>query len=63
MITFGNLLENSVKVTVSLLVMVDCQMLLFVLFYLTLKETLFREGPGCRFYVVLRFTSAGGQKF
>ena len=27
MITFGNLLENSVKVTVSLLVIVDCQML------------------------------------
>ena len=29
MITFGNLLENSVKLTVSLLFMVDCQMRFF----------------------------------
>ena len=32
MITFGNPLENSVKLAVSLLFMVDCQMLVFILF-------------------------------
>ena len=59
MITFGNLLENSVKLTVSLLFMVDCQMRVFILFIpLTLKEMLFKGGPRCR--IVLRLASTGG---
>ena len=55
MITFGNLLEDSLKVTVSLLFMVDCQMLVFIIFYLTLKEMLFREGPGVTFLCCIVF--------
>ena len=45
--------------TILLFYILFCSLSLLLL---PLKEMLFREGPGCRIYVVLRFTSAGGQK-
>ena len=55
MITFGNLLENSVKLTVSLLFMVDCQVLLSILF--DPQGDALQKGTGVSLYAVLQFAS------
>ena len=56
MITFENLLENSVKVMVSLLFRVDCQMLcVFILF--DPQGDALQKGTGVSLYAVLQFAS------
>ena len=56
MLTFGNLLENSAKLTVSLLFMVDCQVLISILF--DPQGDALQKGTEVSIYVVLRFASS-----